>query len=155
MNKQIRKLSQSFKYAVRGVRKCLHTERNFRIHLCAATYVALFALIGRLDRTKCAILCLCFGLMLGAELMNTAVERLCDRDARGYDGVVRDAKDIAAGAVLMCALACVFVGALFFLEPHTLRQIDLFLRDRIWVAGALALSIPVAVAFIFDLRGKL
>lgn len=155
MNKQIRKLSQSFKYAARGIRQCVHTERNFRIHLCAAVYVTLLALMGRLDGTKCAVLCVCFGLMLGAELMNTAIERLCDRDARGYDGAVRDAKDIAAGAVFVCALACALVGALFFLEPRTLHHIYLFLRDRVWIAGVLALSIPVSVAFIFNLRGKL
>ena len=104
MNKEIRKLSQSFRCAFRGIAQCAQTERNFRIHLSAAVYVGLFALIGRLPMAQCAILCLCFALMLGAELMNTAIERLCDRHARGYDEAVRDAKDIAAGAVLVCAL---------------------------------------------------
>lgn len=155
MNKQIRKLSQSFKYALRGINQCIRTERNFRIHLCAAIYVAAFALMGKLAQAQCAILCLCFAMMMGAELINTAIERLCDRDARGYDGAVRDAKDIAAGAVFLCALFCVIVGAMFFLNVAVIENILTFLRNRIWVVGVLALTVPVGVAFVFDLKGKL
>lgn len=155
MNKQIRKLSQSFKFALRGIRQCIRTERNFRIHLCAALYVAVFALLGQMDGTRCAILCLCFAMMMGAELMNTAIERLCDRNARGYDGAVRDAKDIAAAAVFVCALFCVVVGAMFFLNAAIIDNIYDFLKGRLWVAGVIALTIPVSIAFIFDLRGRL
>lgn len=155
MNRKIRKLSQSFKWAFRGIRQCVQTERNLRIHICAAVYVTLFALIGRLDSVRCAVLCVCFALMMGAELMNTAIERLCDRHASGYDGAVRDAKDIAAGAVLVCALFSAAVGAMFFLRASVMDNIYLFLRDKLWLAGLVALSVPVSVAFIFDLKGKL
>lgn len=155
MNKEIRKLSQSFRCAFRGIRQCVRTERNLRIHICAAGYVTVFAVMGRLGATRCAVLCVCFALMMGAELMNTAIERLCDRHASGYDGAVRDAKDIAAGAVFICALFSVLVGAIFFLRAESVHYILTFLRDKLWVAGVIALSVPVSVAFIFDLRGKL
>lgn len=155
MNREIRRLSQSFKCAFRGIRQCIQTERNLRIHICAAVYVTIFAAIGRLDVIRCALLCVCFALMMGAELMNTAIERLCDRHASGYDGVVRDAKDIAAGAVFVCAIACVAVGAMFFLRAAVLTRIAIFFTDRLWMVGLLAVSLPVSIAFIFDLRGKL
>ena len=122
MNKEIRKLSQSFRCAFRGIRQCVRTERNLRIHICAAGYVTVFAVMGRLG---------------------------------GYDGAVRDAKDIAAGAVFICALFSVLVGAIFFLRAESVHYILTFLRDKLWVAGVIALSVPVSVAFIFDLRGKL
>lgn len=149
MNKEIRKLSQSFRYAIRGVRLCIRTERNFRIHLCAAGYVTVGAVLGRLDGPSCALLCLCFGLMLAAELLNTAIERLCDRDARGYDSLVRDAKDIAAAAVFVCALFCVAVGGLLFLRGDAPAHLAAFFRDRLWLAALMVLSVPVAGAFIF------
>lgn len=152
MNKEIRKLSQSFRCAWRGIAQCAQTERNFRIHLSTAMYVGLFALIGELPMAQCAILCLCFALMLGAELMNTAIERLCDRNASGYDGAVRDAKDIAAGAVLICALFCVVIGAALFLRSGAIGTIIAFFTARIWAAGLLLLSLPFCIAFVFQVK---
>ena len=43
MKKNIRKLSESFLHAFRGLRLCIHDERNFRVHMTAAFYVILFA----------------------------------------------------------------------------------------------------------------
>ena len=96
MKKNIRKLSESFLHAFRGLRLCIRDERNFRVHMTAAFYVILFGVFGGVSMTEAAILCICFGLTMGAELLNTAIERLCDKQASGYDGMVRNAKDIAA-----------------------------------------------------------
>ena len=99
---RIRKFRESFLYAGRGLRLCITGERNFRVHMTAAFYVTAAAVMGHVTSTEAAVLCLCFGLTMGAELMNTAVERLCDKTARGYDRMVRDAKDIAAAASTPC-----------------------------------------------------
>ena len=154
MGHEIRKLRQSFAYALRGIRLCMRSERNFRIHLTAALYVSLFAWLGEVEPLGCALLALCFGVMMGAELMNTAVERLCDWKASGYDPTVRDAKDIAAAAVFLCALACVVVGALFFLRAPVLTRIWHILLTAPWLAGLLLLSIPAALWFIFAFGRK-
>ena len=79
MKKNIRKLSESFLHAFRGLRLCIHDERNFRVHMTAAFYVILFGVFGGVSMTEAAILCICFGLTMGAELLNTAIERLCDK----------------------------------------------------------------------------
>lgn len=149
MNRKIRKLRQSFHYAVCGLRACMQTERNFRIHLTATFYVALAAYAAGLDAVRCALLCVCFALMLGAELMNTAIERLCDRQASGYDHLVREAKDIAAAAVFLCALFCVLVGVLFFIKEGALWAVIAFLRVRLWAVALLLVSLPAAVWFVF------
>ena len=73
--------------------------------MTAAFYVILFGVFGGVSMTEAAILCICFGLTMGAELLNTAIERLCDKQASGYDGMVRNAKDIAAAGVFVCAAA--------------------------------------------------
>ena len=149
MNREIRKLRQSFHYAACGLRACMKTERNFRIHMTAAVYVACAAAMAGLDAVRCAVLCVCFALMMGAELMNTAIERLCDRQATGYDNLVREAKDIAAAAVFLCALFCVVVGVLFFVIEGALFSVLDFLRARYWAIGVLLVSLPAAVWFVF------
>lgn len=149
MKREIRKLRQSFVCAFRGIYSCMRTERNFRIHLVAAAYVSLAALIAELGTVKYAVLCVCFGMMLSAELMNTAVEYLCDRQATGYDNFVRAAKDIAAGAVFLCALFCVLVGAAFFLADGALFPVLDFFAARLWAVGLLLVSLPAAAWFVF------
>lgn len=154
MNREIRKLWQSFSCAFRGFSSCVHTERNLRIHLTAAFYVTVFALIGGLGALRCAVLCLCFSGVMSAELLNTAIERLCDRQATGYDMLVREAKDIAAAGVVVCAGFCVVVGALFFLYEGALWSALLFLWEHRAAAAALLASIPAALWFVFRFRGR-
>lgn len=132
MKKNIRKLSESFLHAFRGLRLCIHDERNFRVHM-----------------TEAAILCICFGLTMGAELLNTAIERLCDKQASGYDGMVRNAKDIAAAGVFVCAAACVAVGACIFIGNGVLAAAIKFLWYRLWLGMAVVVTVPFAVWFVF------
>ena len=149
MKKNIRKLSESFLNAFRGLGLCIHGERNFRVHMVAAFYVTVFALLGRATAEQAALLCICFGLTMGAELMNTAIERLCDRQASGYDGFVRNAKDIAAAGVFVCAAACVAVGVCIFLFEGVLFSALSWLLAHLWAAAVLLVSIPAALWFIF------
>ena len=149
MKKNIRKLKDSFLFAFRGLRLCIKGERNFRVHLTAAFYVTLFAVMGRVTAVQAAVLLICFGLTMGAELMNTAIERLCDKQASGYDMLVRDAKDIAAAGVFVCAAACVVVGVCVFLGGGVLWQALACLRCNLWMLFVLIVSVPLAWHFIF------
>lgn len=149
MKKNIRKLHESFLHAFRGLGLCIHGERNFRVHMTAAFYVTVFALMGRATAAEAAVLCLCFGLTMGAELMNTAIERLCDRQASGYDGFVRNAKDIAAAGVFVCAAACVAVGVCVFLAGGVLLTALQYIFAHLWIAMVLVVTVPVALWFIF------
>lgn len=149
MKKEIRKLHESFLHALRGLALCIHGERNFRVHMVAAFYVTVFALMGGATLEQGAILCVCFGLTMGAELMNTAVERLCDKQASGYDGLVRNAKDIAAAAVFVCALSCVAVGLCLFLGGGLLENAAAYILAHRIAAVALLVSVPFAAWFVF------
>ena len=149
MGKNIRKLHESFQHALRGLGLCIKGERNFRVHMVTAFYVTVFALMGRADAVEGAVLCICFGLTMGAELMNTAIERLCDRQAYGYDGYVRSAKDNAAAGVFVCAVACAAVGVCIFLGRGVLRMALCSLLPPLWVAMVLLVPLPAALWFIF------
>lgn len=149
----IQKLSKSITYAVHGILQCLHTERNLRIHTTAAVYVTALALMARLNRVELAILLLCYACMMCAEMLNTAVEYLLERDGGGFDCFVRDAKDIAAGAVFIVAVFCMLIGALFFLNQTAIGNIIACLDASPWLIAVFALSIPVAVGYIFGYFG--
>ena len=149
MGKNIRKLHESFQHALRGLGLCIHGERNFRVHMVTAFYVTVFALMGHASAAEAAILCICFGLTMGAELMNTAIERLCDRQASGYDGFVRNAKDIAAAGVFVCAAACAAVGVCIFIGEGVLWTAAQFLLVHLWAFVVLLVTVPAALWFIF------
>lgn len=154
MKLEIRKLSQSFKYAFRGLALCTRQERNFRIHMTAASYVTACALIVGMPITQYAILCLCFALMMCAELLNTAIERWCDRESSGYNAHVRDAKDIAAAAVFICALFCFIIGALFFLSNGRIFRLIAFFCCYPITIIPLVICVPLSIAFIFGRLNK-
>lgn len=143
----------SFRWAARGICLALR-ERNFRIHLTAACYVTAAGFLADLSRSEIAVLCLCFGMVTAAELVNTAVETLCDRVTKHYDLLIRDAKDIAAGAVMMTALFSAVVGLILFAHPEPIQAILTKLTQHIWIDAALLISIPIAVAFVFAVEQK-
>lgn len=149
MKKEMRKLRESFQNALRGLALCVRGERNLRIHITAAFYVLIFAFMGQASTAELVMFSLCFALMLCAELLNTAIEWLCDKMSTGYDNVVRKAKDTAAAAVFVCAMFCVIVGALLFLREGILFRALAFLSLHPVVLTATLCSVPLALIFIF------
>jgi diacylglycerol kinase len=85
------------------------------IHLSAAAAVSAAAALARIEPWGWAAVFLCFGLVIASELVNTAIERLCDLYTAEQSKAVRDVKDIAAGAVLVSAAAAVAVAAAVFI----------------------------------------
>lgn len=110
----LRKRLRSFRYAAHGIRD-LFREDNARIHAVAAVAVIVAGVWLGLSLTEWAVIMLTIGAVLAAEAVNTALESLCDLVSPGFDEHIRRAKDLAAGAVLLLALAAVAVGLLIFL----------------------------------------
>ena len=88
-----------------------------RIHLSVACFVLFFGFRMGLSRGELACLGVTAGAVMSAEAMNTAVEKLCDFAENRRNPHIRVIKDIAAGAVLLSALAAVAVGLFLFLRP--------------------------------------
>jgi diacylglycerol kinase len=107
-------LLRSFRCAFAGIGWTLRTQRNLRIHALATLCVVSLGLLVHLTAWKwCAILG-CISLVWMTELMNSALEILCDRLTTEPDEHIRRAKDAAAGAVLICAIISVIVAAIVF-----------------------------------------
>lgn len=107
-------LPSSVTFALNGIILVFRRERNLRIHLCLSLLVILLAAWLRLERTDWLILILTIAMVLGTEIMNSAVEYLVDLSTLEYHHLAKAAKDAAAGAVLVAAAAAVLVGLIIF-----------------------------------------
>ncbi|MBI3317858.1 MAG: diacylglycerol kinase family protein [Candidatus Omnitrophica bacterium] len=110
----IRGVWVSCQYAVRGIRFAFRSQRNFRIHLLAA--IGALALGGAwgFSRLEMVLLLLTVMVVILAEMMNTSLEFILNLLERRDHPVVRAAKDIAAGAVLIAVAGSVGVGLFLF-----------------------------------------
>jgi diacylglycerol kinase (ATP) len=108
---------RSFACAGRGVILLLRCEANARIHLLATVVVILMGFGFHITRGEWSLLLLAMGVVWAAEGANAALEQLADRVSREQDEFIHRAKDIAAGAVLLAAIAAAAVGVLV-LGPH-------------------------------------
>lgn len=111
---------QKFGHAFRGLRRALRTQHSFAVHLAVAAVVVLVATALRVSVTDWALLVLAIGLVLVAETFNTAVESLARAVDTRFHPRLRDALDIASGAVLLAAGTAVVIGLIVFL-PQLLR----------------------------------
>lgn len=111
MNRRLK----SFVYAFRGIGKAVATQPNMRIHVAVAVVVTVAGFVFDLTVLEWGLCLLCFGLVMGAELFNSALESVVDLVSPDYNKLAGDAKDMAAGAVLVCAIISVCIGLLVFL----------------------------------------
>lgn len=135
-------------FAGRGVWFCIRHERNFRVHMAVAAYVLLLAPYFSLSRGEWAALLAVVALVLAAEAVNTAVEQVVNLASPRRRTRARVAKDVAAGAVLLCAAGALAAGLFLFLRPEALAAMQAdFLRCP-WKPALLAASLPLAVWFV-------
>ncbi|HIS69445.1 MAG TPA: diacylglycerol kinase family protein [Candidatus Gallacutalibacter stercoravium] len=142
------KFLKSFGYAFRGIVFCLKNERNMRVHATVAVYVLVFSLFFALSREQYALLFLAIAGVMSAEMFNTAAEKLADQASEEYNPLVRIAKDVAAGAVLICAIFAVVVGICLFWQPAVFWQIALFFGARLWLCALLVLSFAASLCYV-------
>lgn len=107
-----------FVHAARGLRVASR-QRNFRVELAAAGVILVAGWRLQVSATEWALLVLCIFWVLGMEALNTAVETLADRVSRERDPLIGQAKDIAAGAVLLAASGAAVIGLIVFLPYLT------------------------------------
>ncbi|MBD8028318.1 diacylglycerol kinase family protein [Ureibacillus sp. Re31] len=110
----VHKLIKSFGYALFGIRTSLN-EQNMRIHLFSAIIVVIAGALTGISITEWLILIIAMALVIGAEMMNTAIEAVVNLASPEYHPLAKQAKDVAAGAVLVFAVASVIIGLLIFL----------------------------------------
>ena len=106
--------AESFGHAARGLATMLRGQHNARIHAAVSLLVCIAALALGVSAADWKWLVLTMALVWAAEAMNTAFEHLCDVVSPEHSAAVKHAKDIAAGSVLICAIAAVVMAVLVF-----------------------------------------
>lgn len=110
-----RKRIDSFRYAFNGIRLLIQNEHNAWIHCFAAICVVIAGFFfGISDREWIAVI-IVIGAVLSAEAINSAIESLADLVSPGYNENVKKTKDMAAGSVLIMAIAAAIVGCIIFI----------------------------------------
>lgn len=109
------RLIKSFAFACAGLKSSFISEPNFRIHLASAVTVFVLGLLFKISPAEWLAAGFCIALVLTMEMMNTAIEKLCDVVQEGFHPGIKKVKDIAAGAVLLSAFFSIITGAVIFI----------------------------------------
>lgn len=106
---------KAFYYAGRGMVHFVRYDRNGKVHLAAALLVTIAGFYFHIPVGEWTVLLLCFGLVIGLEMCNHALESLCDMVKTEPHPLIKIAKDVAAGAVLWAAIISLVIGLLIFI----------------------------------------
>lgn len=139
---------KAFVYAGQGIWKTIRTQRNFRFHIVAAVYVTAFSFFYELSRAEYVLLVLTFSSVMASEMINTAIEAAVDLFSPEYNKIAKNAKDAAAGAVLVTAVFAVIVAVILFLDFDVIGQIIKYYSENIPQLMGLIASVPIAIAFV-------
>jgi diacylglycerol kinase len=113
----IKKHLASYQYALRGIWLAFCHDYNMIFHLVAAVAVLIANYSLGISQIEWLITLILIGLVWMAEIFNTALEKLADRVTRDHDPLIGQAKDMAAGAVLIICFAAV-ICALIIYYPY-------------------------------------
>ena len=113
----LQKKLSSFKFAFNGLVIALKEEFNFRVHVVLAALAIFLGVYFDLNTSEWLFVVAAIGLVITAELFNTALEELCDMLNPIHDPHVAKIKDLSASAVLTASFAALIIGLTVFL-PH-------------------------------------
>jgi len=113
---------RSFKYAIAGIWTMLKSQHNAWIHACATIAVVTAGFVFGISTAEWCWLVLAIIAVWMAEALNTAIEFLADVASPEFNPLVKKAKDVAAGAVLISATGAIIIG-IIIIGPHVLRLI--------------------------------
>ncbi|MBM7691802.1 undecaprenol kinase [Peribacillus deserti] len=106
---------KSIYFAAIGIYTALKTERNVRIHAVVSILVLISGWVLNLTYTEWLFVLLAIGVTISLEMINSALERAVDLATEEYHLLAKQAKDMAAGAVLVFSLISIIIGAVIFL----------------------------------------
>lgn len=106
---------RSFGFAASGIRAALRSEQNIRFHFTAAAIVIIAGFLTGLSLYEWIAIVLVIGGMLAFEMFNSSMERIVDLVSPDLHPLAKQAKDMAAGAVLVFAIASAIIGLLIFI----------------------------------------
>ena len=111
----MKKLINSFKYAFEGLVVAIKEEQNLKIHIFIMIMVILCGIFFKIKKIEWIVCILCFAIVIGGELINTAIETVVDIAMPEINEKAKIAKDVSASAVLVSAIASAVIGIIIFI----------------------------------------
>ena len=147
---QERKFVESFNAALEGFIYVLKTERNMRVHFLAAFFFILLGIYLNFTYLEMMALCITVMLVLGSEMINTAIELMVDMIKVEFHPIARIVKDVSAGVVLLTSVNAVVVGYMLFSRklPFNVTEAMANIRSSPWHVTFIALIIVFGAAII-------
>ena len=109
------RLFYAFSNAFAGLKYFFAHERNGRIQLVAGVFTIVCSALLRISKNEWIAVLLCTGAVLSAEMMNSALEKLCNHIHPSFHLQIKIVKDVAAGAVLFISFISAIIGAIILL----------------------------------------
>ncbi len=147
-----RPLFQSFNNAIDGIVFVLRTQRNMRIHFIIGASVLMLSLVVGVTGLEFILLLFAISIVISAELVNTAIEAVIDVTTTTFDPMAKIAKDVAAAAVLVTALASAVIAYVIFYPK--LDRTSLLAIDRIRYAPMHVTAISLLIVIILVIAAK-
>lgn len=122
----MKKFLLGFKWAFAGIVYGVATQRNMRVHFLFMLLALVLNIWLNLNYLEWAIIILTISFVISAEMVNTSIEATLDRVSTEHHPLTKTAKDVAAGAVLISAIASIIIGVLIW-GPHLWEKILYFL----------------------------
>lgn len=104
----------SFKCAIEGIISAYKSERNIKIQIEIMLLVIIMGIILENSLIEWIIIITLFCLIIATEMINTAIEYTIDLAMPKKNDMVKKAKDISAGAVLIFVIGSSIIGLLIF-----------------------------------------
>ena len=104
----------SIGYALAGIRSLFKSEPNVWIHLMATIIVIAIGIFRSLNKIEWCFLIVAISLVWITEALNTAIEKLSNKVSPQFHPLIKQVKDISAGAVLLAALFAIIIGCMVF-----------------------------------------
>ena len=105
----------SFKFAFEGIKLLFKEEHNSWLHILFTILAIALAIWLKISRLEWVLIVFCIGFVFVAEIINTAIENICDFISPERNSMIKRIKDLSAAAVLFSAVTSLIVGALIFL----------------------------------------
>lgn len=105
---------KSVRYALRGLWLLATTEHSIISQLIISGIMCFVGFYFNLSSTEWMFQILAIGMVLTAEGLNTAIEKLCDYLQPNFDKKIGFIKDLSAGAVTFAAIAAMIIGAIIY-----------------------------------------
>lgn len=114
MNKQ-QNFLKAFYHAWKGIQHFFLHDRNGRIHMGAAAAVIMAGFILHVTAAEWIMLLLCIAAVISLEMINAAIEMLCDMVHKDFHPTIKIIKDVSAAAVLWASIISIVIGIIIFL----------------------------------------